>query len=436
MNNAWSIEYTRIIVALGSATLFGLISEQWLISVILHVGIYIGWNLYQLKIFEQWIKKGAPVKSAPDTSGVWSLIVQHFYRSQTSNKNRKKHLATIANHYHAVMSALPDATIILNGKLEIEWANKPSHDILGIDVVRDIGYPIDNIIRDLGLQTLLSSDDESTIELLSPLDNLKTLSLSKLNYTDDKILLIVRDVSQRIAIQKLRKAFVANASHELRTPLTVISGYLEILDEDEELPQPAKKVINNALGQAQRMEKILNNLLVLSKLEEKGISKHQDNIIQVPELISRLVTEYDSSSTSLKHKFELDVDQTLKLIGIEQDFYSLCQNLVSNAIKYSPEDSIIKICWTMNSNNFACFTVTDNGEGIAKKHLLRLTERFFRVQVDRERKVQGTGLGLSIVKHILDNSGGFLDISSQLGKGSSFSACFPNSRIPSNDINK
>ncbi|MFT5520793.1 MAG: two-component system phosphate regulon sensor histidine kinase PhoR [Enterobacterales bacterium] len=433
MNNAWSIEYSRILVALGSAALFGLVSEQWLLSVILHAGIYIGWNLYQLKIFEQWIRKGAPVKSAPDSSGVWSLIVQHFYRSQTSNKNRKKHLTTIANHYHAVMSALPDATIILNDKLEIEWANKPSHDILGIDVVRDIGHPIDNIIRDLGLQTLLSSDDESIIELLSPLDNLKTLSFAKLRYTEDKTLLIVRDVSQRIAIQKLRKAFVANASHELRTPLTVISGYLEILDTDEELPPAVNKVINNALGQAQRMEKILNNLLVLSKLEEKGISKHQGDIIQVPDLISRLVTEFDSSSTSTRHKFELKVDSTLKLTGIEQDFYSLCQNLVSNAVKYSPEDSTIKICWTKNANDFACFSVTDSGEGIAKKYLLRLTERFFRVNVDRERKVQGTGLGLSIVKHILDNNGGFLDITSQLGKGSTFSACFPSSTISSID---
>jgi two-component system phosphate regulon sensor histidine kinase PhoR len=432
MNNAWTIEYTRILVALGSAALFGLVSSQWLLSVILHAGIYIGWNLYQLKIFEEWIRKGAPVKSAPDSSGVWSLIVQHFYRSQTSNKNRKKHLTTIANHYHAVMSALPDATVILNNKLEIEWANKPSHDILGIDVVRDVGHPIDNIIRDLGLQKLLSSADKSTIELLSPLDNLKTLNFAKLPYAEDKTLLIVRDVSQRIAIQKLRKAFVANASHELRTPLTVISGYLEVLDTDEELPTPVNKVIHNALGQAQRMEKILNNLLVLSKLEEKGVSKNQGDIIKVPELISRLVGEYDSSSKATKHKFELNVDPTLTLTGIEQEFYSLCQNLISNAIKYSPEDSTINICWTKNSHNFACFSVTDTGEGIAKKHLLRLTERFFRVNVNRERRVQGTGLGLSIVKHILDNNGGFLDISSQLGKGSTFCACFPKSRIPSN----
>ena len=432
MNSAWSVEYTRILVARGSTILFGLVSEQWLLSIIIHATIYIGWNLYQLKTFEQWIKKGAPVKSAPDTSGVWSLIVQHFYRSQKSNKDRKKRLADIANHYHAVMSALPDATIILNDKLEIEWANKPSQDILGIDVVRDIGHPIDNIIRDLGLQTLLSSDDqESTIEILSPLDNLKTLSFSKLNYGDDKILLIARDVSQRIAIQKLRKAFVANASHELRTPLTVISGYLEILDADDELPPPVSKVINNALHQALRMEKILNNMLVLSKLEEKGISKHQGEIIQVPELITRLVADFDFNNSATKHKFELNVNSNLNLIGIEQEFYSLCQNLLSNAIKYSPEDSIIKINWTKNSDNVGCFSVTDTGEGIAKEHLMRLTERFFRVNVDRERKVLGTGLGLSIVKHILDNYGGYLDISSQLDKGSTFSACFPESRIPS-----
>jgi len=434
MNSAWSVEYTRIIVTLGSALLFGLVSEQWLLSVIIHTSIYIGWNLYQLKIFEQWIRKGAPVQSAPDTSGVWSLIVQHFYRSQKSNKDRKKHLTTIANHYHAVMSALPDATIVLNDKLEIEWANKTSQDILGIDVVRDIGHPIYNIIRDLGLQTILSRHDiDSVIEILSPLDNLKTLSLSKLSYGDNKTLLIARDVSQRIAVQKLRKAFVANASHELRTPLTVISGYLEVLDSDKELPAPVSKVVNNALHQALRMEKILNNLLVLSKLEEKGISKHKGEMIQVSELISRLVADLDFSSSPIKHKFELYIDPNLNLIGLEQEFYSLCQNLLSNAIKYSPKDSVIKINWSKNVDNVGCFSITDTGEGIAKKHLLRLTERFFRVNVDRERKVQGTGLGLSIVKHILDNYGGFLKISSQLGKGSTFSACFPESRVVHKD---
>jgi len=429
MKSAWSVEFSRILVALISTILFGLVSGFWLLSVAIHSCIYIGWNLYQLKLFERWIRKGTPVKSAPDTSGVWALIVQHFYRTQKSNKDRKKRLAKIANNYQAVMSALPDATIVLNAKLEIEWANKASQEILGLDVIRDIGHPIDNIVRDLSLQELLISDEKQfEIEMQSPVDPLKMLNVGKLKYGKNQILLIARDVSQRIAIQKLRKAFIANASHELRTPLTVISGYLEILDSDEELPASITQVVNNALGQAIRMEKILDDLLVLSKLEEKGYSKDSGSIINVSQLLNRLVADIKMTQSS-SHEFELKVDENMKIKVIEEEFYSLCQNLVSNAMKYSPEDSLIIICWAKNNDNHACLSITDRGEGIAEEHLTRLTERFYRVNVQRNRNVIGTGLGLSIVKHILDNYGGYLNIESEPQQGSVFTACFPSFRV-------
>ena len=432
MTSAWSTEFARLLVMLGSSILLGLITSQWLLSVVIHTSVYIGWNLYQLKIFEQWISNGSPVKSAPDTSGVWALIVQHFYRSQKSNKDRKKHLATIANHYHTVMSALPNATIVLNANFEIEWANKPTQKILGIDVVRDIGHPIGNIVRDMSMLSLLSNESEqSEIEMSSPVDHLKTLNILKLQYDGDKTLLIARDISQRIATQKLRKAFVANASHELRTPLTVISGYLETLSSDDDLPPPIEKVINRAMHQALRMEKILNNLLILSKLEEKGANKEKGTLINVRELIERLVNDVKSNYVDVSLQFELNIEQSLDITMVEQDFYSLGQNLLSNAVKYSGMDSVIKICWSQNSQGYVCLSITDQGEGIADKHIQRLTERFYRVNVERERKVQGTGLGLSIVKHILDNQNGFLHIESQLNKGSTFTACFPSSLLVS-----
>ena len=429
MNKAWIVELTRILVLLVSALLLGFTTELWLFSVVLHSCIYIAWNIYQLWIFERWLKKGAPVKSAPDTSGIWALIVQHFHQSKKLNKSRKKQLANIASNYQSMMSALPDATIVLNDKLEIEWANKPSREILGIDVKKDIGQPIDNIVKALGLEVLLFSDDKkSEIEMQSPVDTIKTLNLSRLQYGNNKTLLIARDVSQRIAIQKLRKAFIANASHELRTPLTVISGYLEILDSDDDLPPSISTVINNALQQALRMEKILSNLLILSKLEEKGYSKSRGKVIDVPEILKRIVADFkDANSPS--HEFELKIDANLKLKIKEQEFYSLCQNLLSNAIKYSAPGSLIKVCWLINEDNFACLSVYDQGEGIAEEHLTRLTERFYRANVERDRKIIGTGLGLSIVKHILDNAGGYLEIKSELQEGSIFTACFPKFRI-------
>ena len=430
MNSAWSIELARLFAMFASSLLLGLISGQWLLSVVIHTAIYIGWNLYQLKIFEQWISNGSSVKSAPDTSGVWALIVQQFYRSQKTNKDRKKHLVTIANHYHAVMSALPNATIVLNSNFEIEWANKPSHEFLGIDVVRDVGHPIGNIVRDINMQKLLSENSpQADIEMISPVDHLKTLNIQKLEYTGDKTLLIARDVSQRIAIQKLRKAFVANASHELRTPLTVISGYLETLDSDEDLSSEVADVINRALHQAFRMEKILNNLLILSKLEEKGASDDKGRTINVIDIIGRLVNEISDNNVNSSPQFVLNSDPSLNIKMVEQEFYSLVHNLLSNAVKYSRINPLIKISWSQNSEDYVCLSVTDQGEGIADKHLKRLTERFYRVNVERERKVHGTGLGLSIVKHILDNHKGYLEIESQLNIGSTFTACFPSSLL-------
>ncbi|MBV1910258.1 MAG: phosphate regulon sensor histidine kinase PhoR [Kangiellaceae bacterium] len=429
MNSAWSVEFLRILVAFVSTVLFGTVSELWTLSVVIHSTLYISWNAFQLRAFERWIRNGAPSASAPDVSGVWELIVQHIYRTQKSNKDRKRHLSKLASHYHAVMSALPDATIVLNEKLEIEWANKTSQRILGIDPARDSGHKLGNIVRDTVINDLLeSSFSEDEIEMISPVDPLKHLSLAKIKYGEDKTLLIARDISQRIALQKLRKAFIANSSHELRTPLTVISGYLEMLDCDEDLPPSLGKIINNAHLQAIRMEQILNDLLVLSKLEEKGYSENSGDTVDVPALLKRLVADFQKTKAKDSHQIELVIDESLFVKAIENEFYSLCQNLLSNAVKYSPPGSAIRVCWSLTEDGKACLRVIDNGEGIADEHLSRLTERFYRVNVNRDRKVSGTGLGLSIVKHILENYGGYIDIQSELTIGSTFTACFPSYR--------
>ncbi len=437
MNTAWSIEFIRIFSLILSTLLLGAVSGYWLFSVVLHSGLYIGWNLYQLKTFERWIRKGAPKNSAPDTTGVWQLTVQHIYRSQKSNKDRKKQLTKVATHYHAIMSALPDATIILSKNREIEWSNKRAEKLLGIDSQKDIGQRFDNIIRDVELNKLFSSDEEeSVLEMTSPIDSQTRLSVFRKHYGDDKTLLVVSDISQRLAVQKLRKAFIANASHELRTPLTVISGYLEILETEEELPPAIGKVIKSASQQALRMEQILNDLLVLSKLEESRYSVSSGEVINVAMLLNRLVADFKVTHNATGNDFELTVDSTLNLKVIERDFYSLCQNLLSNAIKYSKEKSTIKICWSLSDDGQACLAITDFGEGIAREHLSRLTERFYRVHIERSQKVVGTGLGLSIVKHILDNFGGYLDVQSEQGKGSTFTACFPRSRVLFSDASK
>ena len=137
------------------------------------------------------------------------------------------------------------------------------------------------------------------------------------------------------------------------------------------------------------------------------------------------MTSKCSSATELQFNVSAD-DVNLRVI--ESEIFSVCQNLISNAIKYSPAGSEISVKWYVDEAGFGCLSVTDQGDGIEQEHINRLTERFYRVN-NPGNQVSGTGLGLSIVKHILDNFDGYLEIISQVGEGSTFKACFPSYRL-------
>ena len=430
MNNAWTTEFTRVFLLMASTLVIGFSSGYWLFPIVAHFLLYIIWIMVQLRSFERWIRNCARSADAPSTNGIWGLIGQHIYRTQKKNSEQKQKLASLARRYQAIMEALPDATIVLNEAFEIEWANLVAEQIIGIDIVRDTGQRVDSIIRDSVIQDLLNGKESvSKVEIKSPIDQHKTLVVTKVQYGDNQTLLIARDISQRIALHKMRKAFIANASHELRTPLTVVSGYLEMLASDEELPNSVNKLVANAHQQAVRMDRILDDLLTLSKLEEKGFSKDTGDVVDVPGMLKRMIADLNRTGAEDSHNIQLKMDDSLKLKVIEREIFSLCQNLLTNAIKYSDNGSIIKVSWELTADGCACLRVEDNGEGIAPEHLSRLTERFYRVNISRSRKVNGTGLGLSIARHIMENYGGSLNIQSELNVGSTFSACFPNYRV-------
>lgn len=430
MNNAWTIEFTRIVVVVVTGFLFGLVSGYWLIAVFVPFAVYIGWTLVQIRALERWIRLGAKEEMAPDSNGIWQLIVSHIVYAQRKNSEVTESLSSMAYKLEAIISALPEATIVINANREIELTNKAAGELLGIDKFQDAGQKIDNLIREPKFLKMIESEEpREQIEIESPNNKLITLLVTCIDFGAEQRLITARDISQRIAVQKLRKAFIANASHELRTPLTVISGYLELLESEPEISAQVKKQIRNASQQANRMESILDALLMLSKLEEKGHDKQSGALVDVPVMLEKLVRDFSKTKAKGTHEFKVDLDHMLKIRAIEGEVYSLCQNLLSNAIKYSPPGSLIKICWQKDEIGYPMLSVEDNGEGIAPENISRLTERFFRVNVTRSRLVGGTGLGLSIVKHVLENHGGHLDIVSELGQGSTFTAYFPKYRI-------
>ncbi|MDQ8039343.1 MAG: ATP-binding protein [Rickettsiella sp.] len=229
-------------------------------------------------------------------------------------------------------------------------------------------------------------------------------------------------------LERMRQDFVANVSHELRTPLTVVQGYLEILLEQATVEGIGKEILLQMQQQTMRMGNLVEDLLLLSRLEDHyAANKHQKQIA-IFKLILHIVQEAKCLSGSLNHRIDCQLDPTLYLRGIEGEVQSLFSNLIFNAVKYTPAGGNIKIRW-YQTKGVACFSVEDDGIGIAVKHIARLTERFYRVDKARSRSSGGTGLGLAIAKHVLIRHDATLKVKSQLGNGSCFICSFPKKRL-------
>lgn len=430
MNNAWSVEYWRLVLVIVSVLLIGVLTGYWYIAWLLPVSIYIAWQLRQLYSLNQWLDSGAKTKKAPETNGAWALIVQQIYRHRRAEIKQKKKLARTLKRFSTTASALPDATIVLDKIHQIEWLNQATGDLLGIDRKRDTGLRIETLIRNPEFYQWMNSPmTDDYLEIASPADASKTVMFRKVKFGKGQILLTARDISQRVQLLAMRKTFVANASHELRTPLTVISGYLDILRDTENLPDDLRKPVTNAITQAQRMQQIIEDLLYLSRLETTELSEKNTEPVNMALLIKQQSSELQKTLATNTHNLQLDTDDNLILRAVEADFLSVVTNLIKNAILHTPAGTTVQISWKQDKSGRACLDVTDNGPGIPIEHLPSLTERFYRVDPGRSRETGTTGLGLSIVKHVMQQYGGTLEITSTVGKGSSFKACFPASRV-------
>ena len=236
-------------------------------------------------------------------------------------------------------------------------------------------------------------------------------------------MILIRDVTRLTQIEKMRKDFVANVSHELKTPLTVISGYLEMLPENGEVPQALMfKAITEMRTQSVRMQSLIEELLVLSRIES-STERTFEKLVNVPQLLWQIQIEAEALNRDKKHKLFFDISPILYVYGIESELRSAFSNLIFNAIHYTPKGGVIEVKWALDGKQVK-FSVKDNGEGIADEHISRLTERFYRVDKARSRSTGGSGLGLAIVKHVLSHHNSVLDVRSKVGKGATFSCRF------------
>ncbi|MGD8568938.1 MAG: phosphate regulon sensor histidine kinase PhoR [Gammaproteobacteria bacterium] len=428
MSNPWIKEFWRVATLGFLSLIIGLVINQVFVSLFVAIVLYLGWHLYHLYRLEQWIAKRQGT-TPPDASGIWGEIFYHIYKLQRRNRKRKKKLANMLARFQESTAAMPDATLVLDSENEIEWCNKAATELLGLDRKRDLGQRVDNLVRTPAfVNYLMRANFRRPLEMFSPKDRGIRLSISIVGYGKNKKLMIVRDVTRLFHLERMRRDFVANVSHELKTPLTVINGYLEnLLDAEDDSVKQWIVVLDQMHKQGGRMQQIVDDLLLLSRLETEDEDSKRD-MVAVPVLIAAIAEDLQSLTAEKGQTLNLEINNDLWLYGAEKELYSTFTNLMVNAVKYTPADGTIDVRWYLH-NDHPCFEVTDSGIGIAAEHLPRLTERFYRVDTGRSRDLGGTGLGLAIVKHVLIRHNAKLNITSEVGKGSNFKCVFPADRV-------
>ena len=420
----WHREIITVFLLLLVTTVVGVMTKLFLPLLFLLMLAIIMRQVVQITRFERWISTGGRGK-APKMSGIWEEIYYHIYRLKKNDKRRKKKLSKMINQFRQSTEALPDAAVVLGIHDEIDWANKAARDVFGLKA-SDKGQRIPNLIRfPEFIQYLKAADYKECVTLPSPVDHHMTLQVRIVPYGAGLRLLLAQDVTQLKKMERMRKDFVANVSHELRTPLTVLKGYLETLqDLDDEQSPLLTTSFQQMQGQTERMQHLVDDLLLLTRLETQ---QKKSQCVDVPELLSQICKEGDALENA-ERRIQLTLESTAHIMGDEQELRSAFTNLLGNALKYSPGDSLVKVRW-YQTKTAIILVVEDQGEGIEKANIPKITERFYRVETKRLKKVNGTGLGLAIVKHVLMRHDADLIINSEIGKGSSFSCRFPVSRL-------
>lgn len=387
--------------------------------------VYLVWNLYNLNQLTKWLSK--PSKQPPEAMGIWEEAYYQLYNLYKRQRKARRRLASMLTRFQKSTQALPYATIVLNEINEIEWFNPAASQMFNLYSKVDVGQRIDNLIRDPKFSSyLLEKKFDKPIKFLI---NQNKIFLSITPYGSGQYLLSARDITSLSNLDDMRRDFISNASHELRTPLTVMSGYIEILQDNAD--DASKMPLEKIQQQTVRMNKIISELIELARLES---SASVDYTVEVD--VKKLLNDVYNEAVSLdqnEHNIELVIDQSerdkktlLDLHGSYDELRMAFSNLLTNAIRYTPEGGDIKLFATVNDFGIS-IGVEDTGIGINYEHVPRLTERFYRVDEGRSREKGGTGLGLAIVKHVLDRHGANLHISSEASKGSIFRCDFPQS---------
>jgi two-component system phosphate regulon sensor histidine kinase PhoR len=374
----------------------------------------------------RWLR-GTQEAPAPRDTGLWGELAYRVERSLRMREREIAHERTRLSQFLNGIEASPNGVLLADANHQIDWCNAVAADHFGLDPQRDRGQPLTNLIRAPAFVSYLQSGRyEDGVTFANP-RAAGTLAVIVRPYAEGQLLVLSQDITERERADAMRRDFVANVSHEIRTPLTVLAGFVETLNGVKLTEAERKRVLELMQQQTDRMQALVGDLLTLARLEGSP-RPPPDRWVDLDGLLARVESDARALSAG-RHSIEFTSETGAQLAGAEAELLSAIGNVVSNAVRYTPEGGRIDVSWSTRTDGRGVLEVRDTGIGIAREHIPRIVERFYRVDTSRARDTGGTGLGLSIVKHVMQRHGGELEIESSPGRGSSFRLVLPSARV-------
>jgi len=407
-------------VALRAPALIGALGA---VGGVATVGVYDGLRGRRMM---RWLR-GSQSGDAPRDGGFWGEL---GYRAERALRLREKDVEAERGRLKQFLSAIeasPNGVMLLDAAGRIDWCSAVCAEHFGLDPHSDRLQPVTNLVRAPAFVAYLHEGRFFESVVFPAPDGQRSLSVAVRPYGDGMKLILSQDVTERERADAMRRDFVANVSHEIRTPLTVVAGFVETLAQLPLTEVERKRVLELMGQQTQRMQDLVGDLLMLAQLEGSP-RPAADRWLDLPTLLRRALADAAALSAG-RHTVVAAGDEGIEVAVSESELLSAVGNLINNAVRYTPAGGRIELSWHGRPDGGLDLSVTDTGPGIAREHLPRLTERFYRVDGSRSRDTGGTGLGLSIVKHVIQRHGGEIDIQSEIGRGACFKLVLPPLRV-------
>ena len=361
------------------------------------------------------------------------MVLEHQERVRVADQDKAQ--------LEAAFASMTEGVLVINNQDRIEFLNRSLKDVLGNEGITDIldKTPLE-AFRNVELQDALDLFRDSGTPVLRKINlgqeepiilDVTISAVQGLPEGKQKTMMVFHDVTRLKKLEKIREDFVANVTHEIKTPLTAIIGFIETLEDgaiNEE--ETAKRFLHIISENAHRLERLVDDLLVLSSIELGEMKLRIENV-SIADAIDNVLPMFETKAADKSLAIDKKISDKLPFIGADRDkLAQILVNILDNAIKFTPSGGKISIAALQDEKGFVVVRVMDTGIGIPKMEILRLGERFYRVDKTRSRELGGTGLGLSIVKHLMRAHNGSVDIESQVGKGTTVSLSFPQNRAP------